>query len=83
MQLQLEDTTADVGSWASNPVGCYFKLSTESLYFNEGGNPDSTSVERVSICIVSQGTVLQISRLSQINTFIRKATHEIVLTRCC
>jgi len=49
--LKLFDTDVTSGNWDNNPAGCYFKISSRTLYFNEGGNQDDTDSDRKSICL--------------------------------
>ena len=55
--LNLRDTTvssvlSETTTTAANtyPLGCYYKLSTDALYFNAFGDPASTDTDRVSLC---------------------------------
>ena len=52
--LQLEDVSAatvpDTTGNRNNPFGCYFKQSTQELFFNPHGQRDSTDAGRLSVC---------------------------------
>ena len=49
--LGLANTTAGDVSASRNPFGCYYKLSTERLYWNLAGNKADNDQNRVSLCI--------------------------------
>ena len=48
--LDLADTTANTASYASNPKGCYYKISANQLYWNTVGGTTDGDTDKVSIC---------------------------------
>ena len=53
--LGLADITAADNTGNKNPFGCYYKLSTEQLYWSLAGNTVDTDQDRVSVCELSAG----------------------------
>ena len=48
--LGLPDDTASDNTHADNPYGCYYKKSTQLLYWSLSGNKNDGDADRVSIC---------------------------------
>jgi hypothetical protein len=60
-QLNLADTTATEGDWSTRAYGCYFRLSTDRLYFNSGRAAPTAAfigdTDRVSVCVTGAPTI--------------------------
>lgn len=50
-RLHLSDVTAGSNHHRENPYGCYYKRSTQRLYFGMTGGKHDTDDDRVSICM--------------------------------
>ena len=48
--LELFSTSAIVAGSSNNPYGCYYKQSSDTLYWNLRGNKKDDDTDRVSIC---------------------------------